>query len=60
MRHEWIFEVLTDMKAYAEKHGLIALCAKVDETLDVARAEIADAEAGDMTAKHGAPSSKRN
>jgi hypothetical protein len=47
MRHEWLFDVLADMKVYAERHGLVALSAKVDETIEVAHAEIAAAEADD-------------
>lgn len=41
MRHEWIFEVLRDMKAYALANGLPALALKAEEALRVARAEIA-------------------
>ena len=41
MRHDWIFDVLSDLKAYAIKNDLPALAAKVDETLTLARAEVA-------------------
>jgi hypothetical protein len=41
MRHDWIFDVLSDLKAYAQKNDLLALSAKVDEVILVARAEIA-------------------
>lgn len=41
MRHAWIFDVLTDLRAYALANGLPALAAKTEETLAVARAEIA-------------------
>jgi len=54
MRHDWIFEVLADMKSYADRHGLVALSAKVDETAAVARAEIAGAESD--RAPNGKPS----
>lgn len=40
-RHDWVFEVLSDLKDYAERNGLPALATKVDETVAVARAEIA-------------------
>ena len=40
MRHDWIFDVLSDLKAYALKNNLPALAAKADEALVVARAEI--------------------
>lgn len=43
MAHDWILEVLEDMKSYADRHGMAALSAKVDETLAIARAEIAAA-----------------
>lgn len=41
MRHDWIFDVLKDLKSYAQANGLPALAAKADEALQVARAEIA-------------------
>ena len=40
MRHDWIFDVLKDLKSYAQANGLPALAAKADEALQVARAEI--------------------
>ncbi len=43
LAHDWIIDVLTDMQAYARLNGLDALAAKLDETLAVARAEIAAA-----------------
>ncbi len=55
MRHDWIFEVLRDLKAYAQANGLPALAQKADEAMRVAQAELAiatlaeippDAEAG--------------
>ena len=41
MRHDWIFDVLTDLRFYAQANGLTALARKAEETLQVARAEIA-------------------
>ncbi len=41
MRHDWIFDVLSDLKAYAQVHGLVALAVKADEALRVAREELA-------------------
>jgi hypothetical protein len=41
MGHDWLFEVLADMKAYAERHGMSALAAKIAETEEVARADVA-------------------
>lgn len=43
MRHEWVFEVLTDLSDYAERNGLPRLARKAAETLAVARDEIAAA-----------------
>ncbi len=41
MGHDWVFEVLRDLKTYAESNGLVELAAKAEETLQVAKAEIA-------------------
>jgi hypothetical protein len=51
MRHDWIFEVLTDLRSYALKNGLPALAARVEDTMQLARAEIAAQEAQDGTVK---------
>lgn len=40
MGHDWIFDVLADLRSYAEANGLTALAEKAAETLQVARAEI--------------------
>ncbi len=41
MSHDWIFDVLRDLRAYALANGLPALAAKADEAIRVAEAEIA-------------------
>jgi hypothetical protein len=41
MNHDWIFEVLADLQAYAEKNGLPETAASAAEALAVARGEIA-------------------
>lgn len=41
MRHNWIFDVLSDLLAYATQNGLPKLAARVSETIDEARGEIA-------------------
>ena len=41
MAHDWVFDVLADLKTYATANGLPGLAAKADETLKVAAAEIA-------------------
>lgn len=43
MRHDWIFDVLRDLRAYALANGLPALAAKAEEALRIAQAEIAAA-----------------
>ncbi len=40
MPHDWIFDVLSDLKLYAERNGLSDTAAKAAEALMVARAEI--------------------
>ena len=51
MRHDWIFDVLTDLRSYALKNNLRDLAAKVEETMRAARIEMRrmerDAEAED-------------
>jgi hypothetical protein len=44
MAHEWIFEVLQDMRNYSQKNGLPALMEQLDEALRVAKTEIAPGE----------------
>lgn len=40
MGHDWIYDVLRDLKSYAEANGFGRLAAKAEETLQVAKAEI--------------------
>ncbi|WP_435259970.1 hypothetical protein ACSBLW_09525 [Thioclava sp. FR2] len=40
MRHDWIFEVLEDLRAYALQNGLLATATKAEEALRVARLEV--------------------
>ncbi len=39
MRHDWLFEVLDDLRAYAALNGLPATVAKLDEAIRIAHAE---------------------
>lgn len=48
MGHDWVFEVLTDMKAYAARHGFDDLAARLAEAEEAARRDIARA-AGEAT-----------
>ncbi|MCB6178497.1 hypothetical protein LHP98_10175 [Rhodobacter sp. Har01] len=41
MRHDWVFDVLRDLMAYAQKNDLPALAVRVEEALAVAEAEVA-------------------
>ena len=43
MRHDWVFDVLSDLQDYAAANGLPDLAAKVAETLVLAEHEIAAA-----------------
>lgn len=40
MQYEWILDVLTDLKAFANSNGLSALAEQLDDTSLVAAAEI--------------------
>ncbi len=46
MGHDWIFDVLEDLKTYAAANGLPALAAKAEEAVKVALAEIAAQDGG--------------
>jgi hypothetical protein len=39
MRHDWIFDVLADLRVYADENNLPALAAQVATALQVARIE---------------------
>lgn len=46
MRHDWVFDVLSDLLTYATQNGLPRLAAKVSETIDEARQEIEGLDQG--------------
>lgn len=46
MRHEWVFDVLEDLRSYALSNGLPALAAKAEEALQIAAVEIASLTPG--------------
>jgi hypothetical protein len=46
MRHEWVFDVLSDLLTYATQNDLPGLAAKVSEAIDEARSEIAASGGG--------------
>jgi hypothetical protein len=41
MRHDWIFDVLEDLRVYASLNGLPGTVVQVEEALRIARAEAA-------------------
>jgi hypothetical protein len=47
MRHNWIFDVLSDLHAYAERNGLPELAQKIEEARLLARVEIGRIEGPD-------------
>jgi len=55
MRHDWIFDVLSDLKAYAVANGMTALARKADETMAIAREEVGRANPADDTPHGGTP-----
>ncbi len=46
MAHNWIFDVLADLKTYAKKNGLSALAEQLDDATLIAATEIASIEGG--------------
>lgn len=55
MRHDWIFDVLSDLHAYAESNELPELEQSVKETLRIARQVIEQkARAAESAARHRA------
>ena len=40
MGHDWVFDVLQDMKDYALANGLLGLATKVEEAQRIAKEEI--------------------
>lgn len=44
MQHAWVFEVLEDMKAFADHHGFDALAAQLEDARLTAAAEIPEQE----------------
>ena len=44
MAHNWIFDVLADLKTYAKKNGLSALAEQLDDATLIAATEIASIE----------------
>ncbi len=47
MRHDWIFDVLTDLRLYAEKNNLPETAEGAEVLLRLVRAEVATRSDGD-------------
>lgn len=45
MQYDWITDVLTDLRAFARTNGFDRLAHNLDDTLEIAAAEIARAKA---------------
>ena len=56
MSHDWIIDVLADLRAYAEQNGLAKIAEKTEELLCIARDEIA----GDLADGGNGPSGRMN
>jgi len=46
MGHDWVLDVLGDIKSYAVANGLHGLADKIDEAIRVAREELSGLDAG--------------
>jgi hypothetical protein len=42
MRHDWIFDVLNDLRRYAEKNDLPNIATETTRLLDIARKELTE------------------
>ncbi len=40
MRHDWVFDVLADLRSYAQRNGLPRLAEQAEMTLRMAREEV--------------------
>jgi len=48
MSNEWIIDVLTDLRTFAQTNGMEATAAELEDACLVALAELASKRAGDM------------
>lgn len=55
MRHDWVFDVLDDLRTYALTNGLPRTAAMAEEALAVARDEIALVAGGGRDPQEGGP-----
>lgn len=55
MRHDWIFNVLSDLRSYAEKNDLPDVASAATQALAVAQAEITARYAAEQADKLNIP-----
>lgn len=48
MRHDWIYDVLADLHAYASRNDLPGVARKIEDALQEVRRELAEGENGAM------------
>ena len=53
MQHDWILDVLADLKAFATSNGLPALAEQLDDARIVAMAETASRAEGAQSGRNG-------
>lgn len=53
MQHDWILDVLADLKTFAKSNGLPTLAEQLDDTTLIAAAEIASLQNEAMTEANG-------
>ena len=58
MRHEWVFDVLSDLLAFATRNDLPRLAARVAEAIEEARVEIAALQEGQDDVPRAPPSGR--
>ena len=51
MRHDWMLDVLGDMRRYAQMHGMPVLVRSLDQTIGIAEREIVAASEDGATAE---------
>lgn len=59
MLHDWILDVLIDLRSYAQANGLTALARKAEETLLVAEAEISAPGQSDQRQEYARPPERK-
>ena len=58
MRHDWVFDILSDLLAYATQNNLPRLAARVAEAISEAREEIAILDGSDEPPQSPPPSGR--